>query len=330
MKAFRTPIEGDVSKHTLGFRDKIFTIGSCFADVVGAKLILHKLHAYNNPFGTLYNPCSIHKAVRYALLQEEAPEHTFVNSQGIYFNYDFHSELSSPDKPELTQKIQDATQQAHFFLKEAATIIITYGTAWVYERIDTGEIVANCHKVPARHFNKRLLTVDETVASFRELYSALKSFNPGLRFVLTVSPVRHLKDTAAGNMVSKSVLRVACHTITEICKDVDYFPAYEVMMDELRDYRFYKADMIHPTDEAADYIWEKFSSTYFDQATQTFMVKWQKILAAIAHKPFHPQSAAHQLFLKETLEKLYELKEFVNVEEEESMIKARLLQSSST
>jgi hypothetical protein len=153
----------------------------------------------------------------------------------------------------------------------------------------------------------------------------VKEFNPNITFILTVSPVRHVKDTLELNNVSKSVLRLACHSITEAHPDVEYFPAYEIMMDDLRDYRFYKSDMIHPTEEAEEYIWESFIARYFDSATNDFFKKWEKLMSAMEHRAFHPASKAHQSFLKETLESIQELKKVVNVDREEELIKSQLI-----
>jgi len=173
-------------------------------------------------------------------------------------------------------------------------------------------------------FTKSLMTQKKVLDSFDSMYQAISSVNPDLKILLTVSPVRHIKDTLELNSVSKSVLRVACHTITEQYRDVYYFPAYEIMMDDLRDYRFYKADMIHPSQVAEQYIWQKFAERYFDEELTTFLGKWEEIQSALAHKPFHPFSAAHQHFVKEMLKKLEELKGVVNVDEEAAFLSKQL------
>ncbi len=213
----------------------------------------------------------------------------------------------------------------HYFIQEATTIILTYGTAWVYERTDTGQIVANCHKLPAANFTRSLYSQKKFIESFDVFYAALKKINPFVQIILTVSPVRHIRDTLEMNMVSKSVLRLGCHSITDAYPDVEYFPSYEIMLDDLRDYRFYKSDMIHPSDEAEEYIWEFFVDRYFDSASKDFFRQWKKILTAISHRPFHPSSESHQHFLKETLNALGELKQLVNVDEEEAKLKSQLI-----
>ncbi len=325
MKTFRTQLKASVSKHTSVLNSKFLTIGSCFAEAIGKQLVTHKIHTAVNPFGVIYNPHSIHKVIKTTLYNEALPDHSFVEYNGLHLNYDFHSCFSSPEKKELTKNLLEVIGANHYFLKDASTIIITYGTAWVYERNDTGEIVANCHKIPAEHFTKSLLSQKKIIESFDELYKALKTFNQSLNIILTVSPVRHIKDTLELNTVSKSVLRLACHSLAETYSDVAYFPAYEIMMDDLRDYRFYKSDMIHPTEEAEEYIWEIFVDRYFDEKAKDFFSQWKKIIAALNHRAFHPASTAHQSFLKETLNSLNELKKLVNVDKEEILIKSQLL-----
>jgi hypothetical protein len=243
-------------------------------------------------------------------------------------NYDFHSEISDLNKHGLSAKLKDITGTTHYQLAGAEWLIITYGTAWVYERKETGEVVANCHKMPNILFAKSLVSQEEIADSFGALYEELKKFNPAIKIILTLSPVRHIKDTLELNSVSKAVVRAACHTIAGSFADVSYFPAYEIMVDDLRDYRFYKSDMIHPTDVAEDYIWEKFSEKYFSPDLKTFVLQWKEIQQAINHRPFHPTSVAHQSFLKETLKRLESLKEMVDVEDELALIKSRIEKSN--
>ena len=324
MKLFRTPVPTEVSRHPLSLNDRILTIGSCFADAIGARLQAYKIRTRQNPFGTLYNPESIHKALHYALVNELPPAHTFLCNGDIHANYDFHSDFSSLNKNEVETGLKECIAIIHASLKETTAIIITYGTAWIYTRMDTGEVVANCHKMPASHFKRSLTAQKKILGSFDQLYIALKKVNPELRFILTVSPVRHIKDTLTGNAVSKSILRATCHSITETYPEAEYFPAYEIMMDELRDYRFYKADMIHPTEEAEEYIWEKFIESYFDARTLSFFEQWKKILNALRHRPFQPAARSSQQFYEDTLRKLEELKSVTDVEEEIARIKTQL------
>lgn len=325
MKPFRTILKAGVSKHTCSLKSKILTIGSCFAESMGNRLNTHKIHTSTNPFGVIYNPHSIHKALQRSIYNEAPADTSYLQHNHLYSNFDFHSSFSSPEKGILIKQLVEAIGATHYFIKEATTIILTYGTAWVYERKDTGEIVANCHKLPAANFTKSLFSHKKFIESFDVFYSALKKINPSAQVILTVSPVRHVRDTLEMNMVSKSVLRLGCHSIIEAYKDVEYFPAYEIMLDDLRDYRFYKSDMIHPSEEAEEYIWEMFVERYFDSTSKDFFRQWKKILSALSHRPFHPSSDSHQLFLKDTLNTLGELKHLVNVDEEEAKLKSQLI-----
>jgi hypothetical protein len=312
------------SEHTMGLRDRIMTLGSCFSDVIGIQLDKFKIRTLSNPFGVIFNPLSLHKAIGYAVFRKAPAQGTFVQNQDLHLNYDFHSRFSALEESSLKENVNHAIESSHFFLKECRWLVITWGTAWVYERTDTGEVVANCHKMPAALFKKSLLTQKRILESFEQLYKDLKAFNPAIRIILTVSPVRHIKDTLELNSVSKSVLRLTSHTITQEFGDVEYFPSYEMMMDDLRDYRFYKADMIHPTEQAEEYIWERFVERYMNDATRKFIQEWKTIRTALEHRPFHPASTGHQIFLRQTLHRLQELKDLVNVDEEIKIVDAQI------
>ena len=325
MKEFRTEISISPAKHKIDLKSGLLTQGSCFANAIGERLASHKIRALINPFGVIYNPESIHKALASAIFNEPLPGHTYLQHQEVFFNYNFHSAFSSLDKDELVSRLANTIGSTHYFLKDAHWLIVTYGTAWVYVRTETGEIVANCHKLPSSMFTKSLMSADAIVSSFKAFFRQLKEFNPDIRIILTVSPVRHIKDSLELNSVSKSILRLACHQLSSQFEDVEYFPAYELMVDDLRDYRFYQRDMLHPTTEAEEYIWEKFMERYFSRDLKEFVKKWKVILAALQHKPFHPETAAHQQFLRDTLTKLEELKPWVKVEEEMNLIRKQMI-----
>jgi hypothetical protein len=325
MKEFRTEIKVTPAAAPMGTKNVVLTQGSCFADAIGNRLAGYKIKSLVNPFGVIYNPESIHKVLNYSIFNEPLPEHTYLQQEEVFLNYNFHSEFSALKKEELVARLTNAIGASHYFLKDTDWLVITYGTAWVYLRKETGDIVANCHKLPSAAFVKSLLDSETIVSSFNLFYDRLKKFNPQIKIILTVSPVRHIRDTLELNSVSKSMLRVACHNISSQYDDVDYFPAYEIMMDDLRDYRFYKSDMLHPTVEAEDYIWEKFMERYFSVDLKAFVEKWKIILSAMRHKPFHPHTAAHQQFLHSTLARLAELKSEVNVDEEVAVIKEQLI-----
>ncbi len=324
MKDFRTELKITPSHAKIHLGSSVLTQGSCFSDAIGERLTRYKLKAVVNPFGVIYNPESIHKVLSYSTFNEPLPEHTFLQNEELFLNYNFHSEFSSPRKDELISRITNTVGSTHYALKDTGWLILTYGTAWVYRRRDTGEIVANCHKLPASAFSKGLMDIDAITASFKDFFERLKKFNPAIKVILTVSPVRHVRDTLELNSLSKSILRVACHEISEKFDDVEYFPAYEMMMDDLRDYRFYKPDMLHPTAEAEEYIWEKFMERYFSDELKDFVRQWSLILSAMQHKPFHPGSKAHQQFLLDLSGKLETFRSVIDVQEEIDVVKRQM------
>ncbi|MDX5436922.1 MAG: GSCFA domain-containing protein [Pontibacter sp.] len=262
-----------------------------------------------NPFGTIFNPLSLSLLLQVASGKSYDFEQNLVQQNGIWYAYDLHSSLSSPEKSTLLQTITERMQQTKQQLQQASLLIITMGTAIGYRLQESGKVVANCHKLPAKNFERLLLNADELENAFGEMYKSLKGINPQLQLLLTVSPVRHLKETVEMNSVSKATLRVLCHQLQKAHPDVLYFPAYEIMMDDLRDYRFYKEDMLHPTPQAEEYIWQKFVDAYYAPAFRQFMKQWAKMQNAIAHRPFHPESEAHQAFLNNTLKQLQELEQ---------------------
>lgn len=325
MENFRTTLLTRLANSRMSLGDSILTIGSCFSDAIGNELVRHKIRTLVNPFGTVYNPYSIHKSLVYAAQKQLPRSDTFLHRDGTFYNYDFHSRFAAATQFELANLLQAQIETTHSFLKNAHWLIVTYGTSWVYERHDVRETVANCHKLPQSQFSKTLMSHQKILQSFADMHGRLKAVNPSLKIIVTVSPVRHIKDTLELNSVSKSILRVACHTLQEQYDDVEYFPSYEIMMDDLRDYRFYNADMIHPSPVAEHYIWTKFIERYFDERLLDFCRQWKEIINAIDHKAFQPNSNAHQLFLQKTLHKLEELKPLVNVDKETAILKTRLI-----
>jgi hypothetical protein len=210
-----------------------------------------------------------------------------------------HSGLySGATQAECLEKINHSTAEASAFLKETHYLLITLGTAWVFEEVQSGSVVANCHKLPAVNFNRRRLSVEEIVEAFAELLLTLKGRNQQLEVIFTVSPIRHWKDGAHENNVSKAVLHLAIEQLREVLPFVHYFPAYEIQMDELRDYRFYASDMLHPSPTAIDYIWQRFSETYFDKDTLLLKKELEQLRADLNHRPLHPESAEYQTFVQ--------------------------------
>jgi len=303
--------------------DSVATVGSCFADVIGNYLTTNKFNTLTNPFGTVYNPISIHKLLQLISRNKMPDELDFVESLGVWFHYQFHSSFNGSSQAALRGKIESQVKIAYEHIKSCRVLIVTYGTAFVYRRKDNQEIVANCHKMPSLLFTKELLSAETILNSAHETIALLKELNPGIRIITTVSPVRHTKDTLQLNSVSKSILRLCTHELQK--SGVDYFPAYEIMMDDLRDYRFYKPDRIHPTEEAEAYIIEKFGEQYFDADTKNLLLELNSIRLALQHKPFQPTSSAHQTFLQKTLERLERIRHTLPVESEIKAIKSQLL-----
>tara|TARA_R100000005_G_C4995181_1_gene202093 strand:- start:1984 stop:2964 length:981 start_codon:yes stop_codon:yes gene_type:complete len=325
---FRTELNPKTSSHKIQLSNPLISIGSCFADNIGKKLSQHKFKVEKNPFGVIFNPLSIFELIEAAFNEERLSEDSYLVRDGIHFNYKVHSELHGKSQEKLELQINHKRNLLSKALRKSTTIIITLGTAWVYEEKKTQMLVANCHKIPSKQFNKRLLSSEEISSAFMLLKEQLHAENPELKFILTVSPIRHVKDTLELNMVSKSILRLACHQISTYADDVDYFPAYELLMDDLRDYRFYEKDMLHPNQLAQEYIWGKFMDVYFDKETKAFIKNWSEIRSAMKHKAFHPESDAHQKFLQKTIEKLEHLKGLVKVDKELAKLRSQLRANS--
>jgi hypothetical protein len=321
---FRTELTPQPSGTQLNLSEPLLSAGSCFADSIGSRLSTYKFNCLSNPFGIIYHPHAIHKALQYAICNQMPAEHTYLVNQGIHLNYDFHSSFSALDRETLQKKLNETIATTHAFLKKTNWLVLTYGTAWIYSHKETGHTVANCHKMPSSLFRKELVTQKKLLESFETFYTDLAAFNPTINIILTVSPVRHLKDSLELNSVSKAVLRITCHTLSNVYDRVHYFPAFELMLDDLRDYRFYKPDMIHPSEEAETYIWQKFIDCFADEPTRKFINEWTNVLNAIRHKPFHPASESHQQFLKATIKKVEAYGKTVPVERELELLKKQL------
>jgi len=317
---FRTEINVTPYAPKLQLDSLMVSIGSCFANTIGSKMAANKFNILVNPYGTIFNPISI-----FSLLQETKTDPSyFIQNQDKWCSYLHHSELNADSFDALECKIDQIIKKVLISLEATDHLIITLGTAWVYKLKHDNKVVANCHKMPRDLFEKHLLTVAEIQGAFHSLYSYLKSVNPKIKFIFTLSPVRHLKDTIELNAVGKSVLRLACYELTKKYQDVNYFPAFELMMDDLRDYRFYKADMIHPNDVAEDYIWQKWSENYFDAPTLDFIKEWNHIINALNHKPFDVHGVQYQEFARKYIEKLKVLSKMTDVTQELNYFKSRL------
>ncbi len=300
-------------------------MGSCFADMVGNRLQQGKFQAENNPFGIIYNPISLLNLIQISIEGKDLDSSGMINQEGILLHYQLHSDLSSSDEQHFFNRFREVRDNLSEKLKICSHLFLTWGTAFVYERKEDGKPVANCHKQPAHLFHKRLLELEEMKTKFHMVYYLLKHANPRLKIVLTLSPVRHTKDGIPENQVSKSLLRVFCHEIQATLSDVSYFPAYEWLLDDLRDYRFYSEDLVHPSKMAEEYIWDKFLNTYLKSEDRAIYDAVAKVQLSLGHKPFNPQSQAHQRFLQRLILEMERLGEEIDFSEEINLVKNQLI-----
>lgn len=300
---FRTEITIPRASFSISHANKIEMIGSCFVENISAKLKQAGFRIDVNPFGILYNPVSIGNAFADLLQRKEFTEDDIFLADGIYRSFSHHGRFSGVEPTQVLETMNLQLAASQRFLKEASILIITFGTAKVYRLLSTGEVVANCHKLPANRFSHELLSVDAIVEQWLYRIEQLKRLNPGIKILFTVSPIRHWKDGAHDNQVSKSVLFVALNEILRQTENTFYFPSYELMLDDLRDYRFYAEDMIHPNAQAINYIWEKFGNTYFDDKTKEVIKELESIRQALNHRPFNPDSDEYKNFLKAALQR---------------------------
>ena len=321
---FRTELNPEPFAEKINLNSIILLLGSCFTIHIGERLKEYKFNTLTNPYGVIYNPVSLFNCITNSLDPDYNIEEGILENQGIYRHWDFHSDLSHQNKNEFLNNLKGAIDKTRSFIKKADWIILTFGTAYIFCLKGKDRIVANCHKIPAGKFDRTLLTMDEIIRGFQTTYRVVKELNDNVKIILTVSPVRHIRDTLELNSVSKSTLRLACHEIQSEFKDVFYFPAYEIMMDDLREYRFYNQDMLHPNQEAIDYIWNKFKKVCIDDDTNDFIIKWGKILKALNHKPFFPGSEEHKKFITKTIKEINEFSNKINVEEEIALLKNQL------
>lgn len=300
-----TRIDLPAPPFAFAYSDRLLLLGSCFAENIGQKLHRYKFPVDINPFGTLYNPCSIASAV--GILKNDklyTPADLFRHNEQFH-SFDHHSRFSSFSEQTCLDAINRRLAESREKLPTTCVTIITLGTAFVYRLKESGRIVANCHKLPEKQFDRYRLEVAEITEALRTVCRGLWEIQPAMRFIFTVSPIRHGRDGAHANQLSKASLLLAVDALVrEYPVSVSYFPAYELMMDELRDYRFYAGDMVHPSELAIEYIWERFVSCYLDSSSLGVMKEWEKIARALAHRPFDEHGEAYQKFIVQTLLKM--------------------------
>lgn len=279
------------------YHSKILLLGSCFVENIGEKLGYFKFQNGLNPFGILFHPAAIEKLITNAINEKKYSEKDIFLHNEQWHCFEAHSKLSHTSKSVVLNTLNNQVKLTFQEIKESSHIIITLGTAWVYRYIESDEIVANCHKIQQKKFLKELLSVDEVSESLQSIVELIKSVNPSAAIIFTVSPVRHLKDGFVENTLSKAHLIAGKHQLIDPSSKVYYFPSFEIMMDELRDYRFYGEDMLHPNKTAIQYIWEKFKMVWITEGAQNIMNEVDTIQKGIQHKPFNSNSDAHQQFL---------------------------------
>lgn len=293
---FRTEIKLSLGKLSLSHFDKVQMLGSCFVENISTKLLDSAFVVDVNPFGIMYNPLSIARGLERLLDIQKMNGNDLFFSEGVYHSFLHHSRFSGTEKTMVLETMNKQIQSSSIFLREASCLIITFGTANVYRLQSSGEVVSNCHKLPAKLFREERLSIDEITKEWIFLLEKLKAVNPCLRILFTVSPIRHWKDGAHENQLNKSTLLLAVNELVKSYSDCHYFPSYEIMMDDLRDYRFYAEDMIHPNQQAIHYIWEKFGEAYFDTNTQSCIKEWERIQRQLNHRPFNSDSKENKAF----------------------------------
>lgn len=309
---FRTQIPISQSNNPIDYNSRVLSFGSCFAVNMAEKLDYFKFNNSCNPFGILFHPLAIEKLINFAVSQKTFTESDVFFHNERWHSFDVHSDLSNTNKEDLINNLNEIIKKLYQQLTESTHIIITYGTSWIYRNIESNEIVANCHKVPQKQFIKELLSVDIIKDSIQKTIDLITSINPEAKIIFTVSPVRHIKDGFVENQWSKSNLISSLHNTlnTEYCKlQTKYFPSYEIMMDELRDYRFYTEDMLHPNQVAIDYIWEQFSENYISKEGILIMKEVSEIQKGLSHRSFNPDSEQHRTFLSKLSYKIKKIEQ---------------------
>jgi hypothetical protein len=310
---FRTEFDIKKLEQSITHQSKLMLVGSCFTENIGEKLRKHKFEVYENPNGILFNPVSVSEAIINVIECKEYTADDLFNYNEGWHSWQHHSRFSDITVEDALQKINTTTKEANTFLKKADYILITLGSAWIYTLTDkalnakVGTVAANNHKAPADWFDKRLLRVDQAILVLATMLDRLGAFNPDIKIIFTISPVRHLREGAINNNRSKAVLIQAVHDLLERLGKLYYFPAYELVIDDLRDYRFFAEDLVHPNYYATQYVWEKFVDSCISEDSKKLMQDIAEINNAFNHKPFNATSNQHKNFLKSYYDKVNQL-----------------------
>jgi len=291
----------------INYSDIVFLFGSCFSDNIGKQLSRFKLNSFANPFGVLYNPASIADSIALLLEKDRFTEEDLEKYNDLWFSYNHHTLFSDTNKLNCLNKINDSFISAKKKFKDASIIILTFGTAWIYRNKETGNVVANCHKIPAKHFTREYLSYEKITEILSKTFDKIITNNPQVNIITTISPIRHWKDGAVDNNRSKASLVLAIKELEKLFSQLYYFPVYEIFMDELRDYRFYASDMLHPSEFAIEYVWEKFQDTFFEINTREKLNEIQKVVKSFEHKVIAHNNNSYKNFINNLISKAEEL-----------------------
>ncbi len=312
MNSFRTEVFPEKATFEIYPDNTVLLLGSCFAQNIGGYLQQHAFNTKVNPFGVLYNPLSVFNAINLLLNKEKYTEFDLYHYNSQWLSFDHYSAFSHYNKNTCLDNINKHFIESKEFIATTKFLFITFGTSWAYKLNENNRLVANCHKIPANKFKRFFISKDEIIEYFENTLNLLSKTCKDLQIIFTVSPIRHWKEGASENQVSKSNLILAVNSLTKTHQNVSYFPAYEIMMDDLRDYRFYNSDMLHPNEQAIKYIWLRFSETFFSTKTINYLKETERLIKALNHKPVNPKSKNHIEFLKEQLNFAYALEKKYN------------------
>jgi hypothetical protein len=293
----------------LDHHSPVLMMGSCFTENIGRQLERYLFPVCINPFGVIYNPLSVKKGLDSLVHKEKYGAEDLKRYNDLWFSFDHYTGFSSPDRDVALDRINRSFASAKEVLKKAGTLILTWGTSWVYRYRESGEVVCNCHKIPAGEFTRTQLSTREIIAVYESFLPELFTFNPDLKIIHTISPVRHWKDGAHGNQLSKATLLLAGEALrNKYPGKFFYFPSYEIVMDELRDYRFYAADMIHTSQQTSLYIWEKFQEVLVSRESSELISDLEPLLKLMEHRPLTANSQAQLKMEQQLQERLSQLK----------------------
>jgi hypothetical protein len=328
MKTYRTVLNAVKSNEEIAHQNKLLSMGSCFSENIGERLLDYKFSVIVNPYGILFNPIAIAQSLRQIIDYRKFSESDIFYYNQRWQSFFHHGRFANVDKKTCLNDINTGIKQTHQHIQNLGYLMLTLGTANVFVHKKSNQIVANCHKVPSSEFERKRLTINEITAAFEPIFNQLKTINPNLKIIFTVSPVRHIRDGLVENQRSKATLLLAIDELVKKYNFVSYFPAYELVLDDLRDYRFFKDDMIHPSKLAIDYVWDYFKKTYFSEKTSELNRQIDRLIQAKNHRPFEERSESHQKFIQNQIQKIRQLEKqfsFLNFEKELNWFSEKLI-----